>query len=183
MKVTKAEQQPQQLLFIAQDSSDFRRDNLRAIVSHARKTQTQQKYRRQRSSAQRDATYARSLVGWRQGADASTKNTGCAEVAMTEPALNRAKNDVVVPVRDHIGGDSINLEIDLGLTGGLRIDPFNSLPFETDRAAWELLDFYVHVYSFHKTAVIDDVVGPDTMRDVCVSQPSTSGNQARSIHP
>src|SRR5882757_4132687 len=63
---TTASQQPPTLLFVshgmASSSAPTSHNN---VMSHARRWQLDKKHRGQKISAQQEATYARSLVGWR----------------------------------------------------------------------------------------------------------------------
>src|SRR4051812_38457665 len=56
------------VLFIDQNPESFQRENVRAIASHARKWQTARKHQKRRDEAQREANYARGLVGWKTSA-------------------------------------------------------------------------------------------------------------------
>jgi hypothetical protein len=132
----------QQLLFISQDSRTSRREHLRAIVSHARKTQTKRKYQHKRVSAQRDATYARSLVGWHKNTpDHKAKVPHQQHILLTDQLTMRqpyqhSPTDMKEP-RCYV-----NPSVGMTPSGGLRWDPFASLPFGNDnKDAMELIDF------------------------------------------
>lgn len=125
------------LLFVEQNSSHFRRENLRAIVSHARKTQTQQKHERRRASAMSESHYARSLVGWQLDTSVATRDKPVVPLphASNLDAL-LTPSETFVP-----GAGMVQDRIDPPISGGLRSDPFASFPIENSREAMEMIDF------------------------------------------
>ena len=131
----------QSLLFISQDTAQFRRSNLRAIVSHARKTQTQQKHTRQRESAQQNATYARSLVGWQQEVSVNVRHRSNVEPKQETGDIDETRDPA--PTKKKIDYDeaTIKFQIDLPVRGGLRSDPFSSFPMDNLKEAMEMIDF------------------------------------------
>jgi hypothetical protein len=141
------QQDDTQLLFISQDTVASRRENLKAIVSHARKTQTKLKYKHKRASAQRDATYARSLVGWRQGngpgmptVPATSSKPRSKEPASDQGHESRPENRVQIPV---LQGTGVNAAPPIGMSvrGGLRQDPFGCFPLDDSKENMQLIDF------------------------------------------
>lgn len=153
-KAGKPDQRP--LLFICQDSVTLRRENLRAIVSHARKTQTKQKHNRRRVSAQRDATYARSLVGWQHDHAGAQEETilhrgTCPVLSQTnelcEPRADQMSKSIYLKMSSSLGMRRVD-------SGGLRMDPFASLPLNDSDDVMRLIDFctfrgMLFVYAYH----------------------------------
>ena len=140
-KPGKPEQRP--LLFICQDSVTLRRENLRAIVSHARKTQTKQKHSRKRASAQRDATYARSLVGWQQDRTGERKDgtsqpkscsSSCQVDSSYEHGADQGRETYVTEISPSLGMRRMGSD-------GLRIDPFSSFPLNNTEEVARMIDF------------------------------------------
>lgn len=140
-KAEESDQRP--LLFICQDSVTLRRENLRAIVSHARKTQTRQKHNRKRVSAQKDATYARSLVGWQQDRTGVQQTTTLD--SGTRPDFSQI--DKTNESRAEHASRTLSTKISpsLGMrrvcSDGLRIDPFASFPLDNSDEAMRMIDF------------------------------------------
>lgn len=138
------------LLFISQDSITLRRENLRAIVSHARKTQTKQKHKHKRVSAQYDATYARSLVGWRMdGADETKTTLQCLEPCLSLPKFqNDHHHDQArkpPPMSESKAAPRVPPSIGMTVRGGLRRDPFGCLPLDNNsKEATQMIDFCTH---------------------------------------
>jgi hypothetical protein len=126
------------LLFIGQENISFGRENLRAIVSHARKTQTQQKHSQQRTAARQQATYARSLVGWQQRSNppSSTPPT------TPKPSEQETPKETKKSSRKLLAPTEMVLDLRVRQPGpGLRLDPFSALPFESTKQTMELIDF------------------------------------------
>lgn len=153
-KAEEPDQRP--LLFICQDSVTLRRENLRAIVSHARKTQTKQKHNRKRVSAQRDATYARSLVGWQQDRPGAQEVTALDSGACPDVAQINEHNKARAEEASRTTPIKISPSLGMRRVGsdGLRIDPFASFPLDNSEEAMRMIDFcalswmllYSHVY-------------------------------------
>jgi hypothetical protein len=126
------------LLFIGQENISFGRENLRAIVSHARKTQTQQKHSQQRTAARREATYARSLVGWQQRSNPEQPTPTSAPKSTNKEAPKETKRTT----RKLPTPTEMVLDLKVRQPGsGLRLDPFSALPFESTKQTMELIDF------------------------------------------
>jgi hypothetical protein len=123
-------------LFIEQNPESFQRENIRKITSHARRWQTARNHKDRRAEARREALYARGLVGWQTlEAARSEKNR--------QPVWNL---ESVTPS----GYDTNQQEATpLGkmpspISGGLRADPFNSLPAPSSRSVMEMVDYCKH---------------------------------------
>ena len=114
------------VLFIEQKPESFKRANVRAITSHARRWQTKRKHQELRIDAQREAVYARGLVGW-QNRKAS------------QPALDL---DVVTPANSETQHETERPEeMPWQISGGLRSDPFDSLPSPKSKEVMQMVDY------------------------------------------
>lgn len=123
----------QSVLFIDQNPESFQRQNVRAIASHARKWQTARRHEQRRTLAQREAKYVRGLVGWQSASGQSSSNKtsrGSPVDALTpkSPAEEGERGD-----------DSQSMQVQI--SGGLRADPFDSLPLPKSKAVMEMVDY------------------------------------------
>jgi hypothetical protein len=114
------------VLFIDQNPASFRKENVRAIASRARRWQTARKQQERRDLAQQQATYARGLVGWNK---ASAKDR-----RLSSPMIQKPQAD---PNEGEVNEDAMPLQV----SGGLRTDPFDALPSPTSRAVHEMVDY------------------------------------------
>ena len=123
-----------EVLFIDQNPASFQRGNIRAIASHARRWQTNRKHQERRFIAQQEAGYARSLVGWQTTTPPGTSSLD----SQSEWAF-----DVVTPQgyreRQQKGMQSETMPFQIH--GGLREDPFDSLPSPGSRDVAEMVDY------------------------------------------
>jgi hypothetical protein len=105
---------------------------VRAIASHARRFQTARKHQEQRYQAQREAVYARGLVEWQNPSSIEavpdSQPTSNIEVLTAEQYEEQTREE-----RE----EGLQLEI----SGGLRADPFESLPSQMSRSVLELVDY------------------------------------------
>jgi hypothetical protein len=115
------------VLFIDQTPESFRKENVRAIASRARRWQTARKQQERRDLAQQQATYARGLVGWNTAASAKTGSV----------SLSMNQKPTADPVEKDVNEDAMQIQI----SGGLRTDPFDALPSPRSRAVHEMVDY------------------------------------------
>jgi hypothetical protein len=114
------------VLFIDQTPESFRKENVRATASRARRWQTARKQQERRTLAQQQATYARGLVGWNT---ALTKDRPLSSTMTQTPHAD--------PIEGEVNEDAMPLQV----SGGLRTDPFDALPSPTSRAVHEMVDY------------------------------------------
>lgn len=114
---------PQEYLFIQHGPSRSHNVNFRTVASQARRWTSNRKNRTQRSTANLGASYARSLVGWERNTSTSGNR--------------RSESD-----NDHNAHDqSPELSLLPSVGGGLRSDPFDSLPVNQSKPIMGVTDY------------------------------------------
>ncbi len=120
------------VLFIEQKPESFKRENIRATASHARRWQTKRKHEERRDEAQRRAVYARGLVGWQNRSSSPAEKESRSSIG----------SNVVIPkdFEPQYGQDR-PVEMPWQVSGGLRSDPFDSLPSPKSREVMQMVDY------------------------------------------
>ena len=156
-------QRYESLLFVHHrpwSKSNNRRSPQSNIGSHARRWQTDRRHQKRLAIAEQEATYARSLVGWRSHATTTDKPI---------PVQSGIEN-----VESQIAGrtswqiDSEALRRSMNAPGGLRIDSFNALPTaKNSKGVMQMVDYYIHVWSPYKSGAFDLAMGYNANVTVC----------------
>lgn len=134
--VRKGDKEVPRLVFVDDTPERSRKDSFKHVVSQARRFQSAEKRQTQRISAQKDAIYARSLVGWQHvtsSAADSSHSDDLPESSQERYHPQRTRNSYLTgselePV--HVMTDS-----------GLRVDPFNSFPSPSSKLVMFLVDY------------------------------------------
>ncbi|OAL34030.1 hypothetical protein AYO20_06678 [Fonsecaea nubica] len=145
-------------VFIDQGPEPRRRDRSKLVSSQARRFQSAGKRQQQRLSAQQDAGYARSLVGWR-----STSSTPPVESRRKESPLESK-----TPAEQSTElAESNTTQMNLALRTGLRADPFSAFPGTNTKEVMFMVDYHIHVWAPHKAGNFDHLMGYNTQLDLC----------------
>lgn len=170
------------LLFVHLDSESYQGANPRTIASRSRRRQTDRRHQDQRASAQREASYARNLVGWRLR---SSNIPAPREPHLHIPPGLTSSTTIQVPNVQGIGRSEVPpTTILLQPTGGLRVDPFNALPVENNKNVMAVADYctfiqlfpwscalimcaVIHVWALQKATNFDALLGYNTYLERC----------------
>jgi len=170
-------------VFIDQGPQSYQIDNSRIVASQARRFQSAGKRRRQKISARLDAGYARSLVGWRSTSSTPSDDNLPREVS---PSHRLAEQGSWHDHQDQLEENNYGqVEINLSIEVGLRVDPFSAFPSSNSRSVMCIVDYCkcrrlqrcfwlfspqpldIHVWGPHKSGHFDQLMGYNTQLDLC----------------
>lgn len=123
-------------VFIDQRPESLRVDRSRLVSSQARRFQSAGKRQQQRLSAQSDAGYARSLVGWR-----SASSTPSIESQDRAPSPKSRSPGHRKTRRDVAQEEASAADLSLAIETGLRVDPFGVFPSSNTKTVMLMVDY------------------------------------------
>lgn len=101
-------------------------------AARARRWQACQRSREQKEVARQDAQYARSLVGW---------HNVRAQPDTSEAQEGEHTPDIASIVAAENQQPPLKVTMTIEVHGGLRVDPFNALPIESNVSVMEMADY------------------------------------------
>jgi hypothetical protein len=132
-------------VFIDQRPESLQPDHSRLVSSQARRFQSAGKRQQQRLSANQDAGYARSLVGWR-----SASSTPSAEGRRLSVSPLKSKSPEQRQATTELDqGERSEARISLAIRTGPRADPFSAFPSSNTKTVMLQVDYCMSSYLHH----------------------------------